>query len=176
MAMKEIKHILEQSQLLQKEVNRLQGVSKPKFKHGLPELEQVVTDSALYKSVAKLFRDGHHAEAVKKAFVYLNNLIKRQTNSKADGVGLMRSTFSPKNPTLILNALSNQSEQDEQLGYMEIMAGVMTGIRNPRVHEHDWEDTEERALQLLSLANHLVLRVGACTVPNTPSISGTTTT
>lgn len=165
--MRGIKQVFEQSQLLQQEVNRLPGVNKPKSNQNLPELEQVVTDKGLLKSISKLFYDGHHAEAVKKAFVFLNNLIKRQTKSSADGAGLMRNTFSPKKPTLMLNALSNQSEQDEQHGYMDIMAGAMIGIRNPRVHEHDWEDTEERALQLLSLANHLVLRVRACTVKNT---------
>jgi uncharacterized protein (TIGR02391 family) len=172
--MKEIKQIFEQTQSLQKQVNRLPGVNKPQSKRALPTLEQVVTDSGLYKTVEKLFRDGHHAEAVKKAFVYLNNLIKRHTKSTEDGAKLMRSTFTPNKPILILNAMSNQSEQDEQLGYMEIMAGVMTGIRNPRTHEHDWQDTEERALQLLSLANHLVLRVRACTNPATKTSTTTT--
>jgi uncharacterized protein (TIGR02391 family) len=159
--MKEIKQIFSQAQLLQLQIDRSPGISKPQPKRTLPILDQVVTDQKLYKVVKKLFQDGHHAEAVKKAFVYLNNLVKRHTNITADGAGLMRTTFSPRNPLLKLNAMSNQSEQDEQQGYMDIMAGVMTGIRNPRAHEHDWEDTEERALQLLSLANHLVLRVEA---------------
>ena len=35
----------------------------------------------------------------------------------------------------------------------------MTGIRNPRAHECDWEDSEQRALQLLVWANHLVERI-----------------
>ncbi|PZN08175.1 MAG: hypothetical protein DIU69_10450 [Bacillota bacterium] len=56
-----------------------------------------------------------------------------------------------------------ESERDEQLGYMEIFSGCMTGIRNPRAHEHDWEDSERRALELLTLANHLVERVLAAT-------------
>lgn len=41
---------------------------------------------------------------------------------------------------------------------MQIFAGCMTGIRNPRAHDSDWEDTEDRALQLLMLANHLIER------------------
>lgn len=170
--MKEIKQIFSQVQLLQKQVNHLPGISKPQPKRTLPTLEQVVTDQSLYEAVRKLFDDGHHAQAVKKAFVYLNNFIKRHTNSTEDGAKLMRSTFTPNKPILMLNAMDNQSEQDEQQGYMEIMAGVMTGIRNPRAHEHDWEDTEERALQLLSLANHLVLRVKACkNMSSTPTSS-----
>lgn len=42
---------------------------------------------------------------------------------------------------------------------MQIFAGCMTGIRNPRAHDADWEDTEQRALQLLVFANHLIERV-----------------
>ena len=71
----------------------------------------------------------------------------------------MKRTFSANSPILRLNAGVTQSEQDEQLGYMEIFAGVMTGIRNPRAHEDEWEDQEYRALQLLMLADHLVDRV-----------------
>ena len=42
---------------------------------------------------------------------------------------------------------------------MQIFSGCMTGIRNPRAHECDWEDSENHALQLLAFANYLVERV-----------------
>ena len=61
-------------------------------------------------------------------------------------------------PKLKLNSGVTSSEQNEQSGYMQIFAGCMTGIRNPRAHDSDWEDTEDRALQLLMLANHLIER------------------
>lgn len=60
----------------------------------------------------------------------------------------MKKTFSPNNPLIKLNAGISASEQNEQLGYMEIFSGAMTGIRNPRAHDSDWEDSEERAMQL----------------------------
>lgn len=75
----------------------------------------------------------------------------------------MTTAFSAAKPLLRLNAGATASERDEQLGYMNILAGSMTGIRNPRAHEHDWEDTERRALQLLMLADHLVDRVRRAT-------------
>ena len=123
--------------------------------------DDVVNDENLNKSVKKLFEDGHHAEAVEKAYKFLNNLVKRRANltPPKDGANLMKSTFSAKNPVLRINAGITQSEQDEQLGYMEIFSGVMIGIRNPRAHEDEWEDQEFRALQLLMLADHLVDRV-----------------
>ena len=160
--MKRVRDLVAQVNALQREVNQLPGIQKPVImqKRLLPDLEQIVTDPELYKLVEKLFENGHHADAVKKAFVFLNNLVKAKAGKgKADGADLMRTSFSPNNPSLLLNAMNTQSERDEQQGYMDIMAGVMTGIRNPRAHEHNWEDTEERALQLLSLANHLVLRI-----------------
>ncbi|MCL4251316.1 MAG: TIGR02391 family protein [Anaerolineae bacterium] len=155
--------VFRNAQRLQSELNSLPGIIKPtndRVEPVLPSLEQVVSDPDLLRYVEKLFRDGHHAQAVERAYKYLNNLVKKKASAPAlDGSSLMNTTFSVQKPLLKLNALSSESEENEQKGYMQILAGVMTGIRNPRVHEHDWEDTEERALQLLSLANHLVVRV-----------------
>ena len=113
------------------------------------------------KSVKTLFENGHNTEAVEKAYKFLNNLVKKRTNltPSRSGADLMRKTFSQKKPILRLNAGVTTSEKDEQRGYMDIFAGVMTGIRNPRSHEDEWEDQEYRALQLLMLADHLVDRV-----------------
>lgn len=121
-----------------------------------------IADPDLLKVSERLFEDGHHARAVEEAFKYLNNLVKARSGlAGLDGSVLMKTALSAKNPTLKLNAGISQSEHDEQLGYMEIMAGSMTGIRNPRAHEHDWEDLEEHAVQMLILADHLVGRVKA---------------
>lgn len=157
------KHVFVELQNLQKELNQLPGLltqtAKSTAFDTLPSLEQIVTDKELYGLVVKLFRNGHHSEAVKKAYLLVNNLVKKLAPDKGDGAALMQAAFSPKDPIIKLNTFSTKSEMDEQLGYKDIFAGVMTGIRNPRSHEHDWEDTEERALQLLSLANHLIIRV-----------------
>ena len=42
---------------------------------------------------------------------------------------------------------------------MDIFAGVMAGIRNPRAHEHELEDEPEVALELIILANHLMRKL-----------------
>ena len=109
----------------------------------------------------KLFKDGHFARAVEEAYKLLDNLVKRQAGLNKSGLTgskLMESVFSCNNPILRLNAATNASESDEQKGYMLIFSGCMTGIRNPRAHESDWEDTEDRAIQLLTFANHLIER------------------
>lgn len=121
--------------------------------------DSVVSDEELRKMTSKLFYDGHYARAVEEAFKFLDNLVKKRSKVENSGQRLMRNVFSSNSPKLKLNSGISISERDEQSGYMDIMAGCMTGIRNPRAHESDWEDTEYRAIQLLSLADHLVGRV-----------------
>lgn len=148
------KQLLENTRLCQDELGSSPGIENPKV---ILDLERVISDKDLYKAVAQLYYDGHHALAVEKAYKFLVKLVKQKSGrADLDGSSLMKTVFSPKNPHLRINTLASQSEQDEQLGYMDIFSGVVTGIRNPRAHEPDWEDTNARALELLSLANHLV--------------------
>ena len=126
-----------------------------------PIYDTMITNGSLRMKTEKLFKDGHYARAVEEAYKLLDNLVKRRAGlgrSNLTGSPLMENVFSPNKPKLRLNAGISTSETDEQKGYMMICAGCMTGIRNPRAHETDWEDTEERALQLLSFANHLIER------------------
>lgn len=125
-----------------------------------PALSARVTDVELYAVASKLYQDGHYTRAVEEAFKFLNALVKERTNvtPPRDGADLMRFAFSPKNPILKLNPCTTESEINEQTGYMEIMAGCMTGIRNPRAHDHKWKDSQDLCLELLGLANHLVER------------------
>ena len=122
---------------------------------------EVVTNKSLKKKTEKLFKDGHHARSVEEAYKLLDNLVKKRAGLAEDeitGAKLMQHVFSANNPLLKLNAGISTSEKDEQLGYMMIFSGCMTGIRNPRAHETEWEDTEQHALQLLIFANHLIER------------------
>ena len=75
----------------------------------------------------------------------------------------MRHVFGAQSPLLKLNALQSQSDQDEHNGYRDIFAGAMTGIRNPRAHESDVEDNPLGALELLTLANHLMRKLDEAT-------------
>lgn len=119
--------------------------------------DEVVDDDELIAASRALFLDGHYASAVLEAFKCLNNYVKQSSGvHDKDGAKLMTHVFSASNPSLALNALSSVSERDEQTGYMQIFAGAMTGVRNPRAHEHGFEDDPTTALELLGLANHLM--------------------
>ena len=125
----------------------------------IDRFDDSVTSSALRAASRELFVDGHYARAVGEAFKCVNNEVKAKSGqSGLDGDKLMRSVFSANRPILALNALKSTSEKDEQRGYMEMFAGAMTGIRNPRAHEH-LEDDASEALEMIVLANHLLRRL-----------------
>ncbi len=123
----------------------------------------LVTDKELRDTTRTLFKNGHYALAVEEAYKALNNLIKSRTGLAGDGAGLMTKVFSLDKPLLRLNNLRTQSQRDQQIGYAQIFAGSMTGIRNPRAHEHKYLDEPHAALELLSLANHLFRLVSKAT-------------
>lgn len=153
--------VLKIAQRLQNDID-YNGFSLPKEIVTLTSYDDLITNKALKKKTEKLYKDGHHARAVEEAYKLLDNLVKKKANlqnTSLTGAKLMQMAFSPSKPLLKLNEGISSSEQDEQSGYMQILSGCMTGIRNPRAHETDWEDTEQRALQLLVLANHLIERI-----------------
>lgn len=128
----------------------------------LDRFDKIVTISTIGNACRELFADGHYSDSVLKACTVLCNAVKDKAclrEQDKDGSNLMRYVFSLQNPKLKINSLETQSNKSEQQGYMEIYAGVMTAIRNPRAHEHDIRDDPEVALELLSLINHLMRKL-----------------
>ena len=86
------------------------------------------------------FNHGFFADAVESAFKEVNHRVKqiylKQRGEEKDGQDLMRSAFSPKDPLLKFNTSGSTSAKNEQEGYMQIFAGAMQGIRNPKVNRH----------------------------------------
>lgn len=132
-----------------------------------PELfDELVTNQSLRDAAKSLFRDGHYARAVEDAFKCLNSAVREKSGlAGRDGADLMRAALSPNDPFLKLNGGKSQSDLNEQRGYMEMFAGVMTGIRNPRAHDHEIIDDSETALEMLVIANHLMRKVEEAQVP-----------
>ncbi|MFZ0503720.1 MAG: TIGR02391 family protein, partial [Chthoniobacterales bacterium] len=108
----------------------------------------------------ELFKDCHYAEAVEAAFKKLNRKVKQHVREKTgqdlDGADLMHQAFTTKNraPIITLADLSTEDGRSIQQGYMEIFAGAMTGIRNPKAHSNIKID-QNRALHFLYLASLL---------------------
>ena len=125
--------------------------------HWLTLFDALINDDGLRRFCRSLFADGYYALAVERAYIYVCNWVSKQSGrADKDGADLMRTVFSPKNPVLKLNNLQSRSDENQQQGYMHIFEGVMTGIRNPRAHECDLEDSAEEALEMLVIASHLI--------------------
>ena len=136
-------------------------IEPPATPRGAPEdpltlYDQLVTAPTLRAATRQLVADRYYALAVLEAYKCLNNVVKERARSSADGAALMRSVFSPQNPVLRLNDLRSETKRNQQQGYMEIFAGCMVGIRNPRAHEHQYADEADVALEMLMWANHLM--------------------
>ena len=130
----------------------------------LRQFDALIKDDGLRRSCRSLFADGYYALAVERAYIYIDKLVsKRSGRSDRDGADLMRTVFSPKNPVLKLNNLQSRSEENQQQGYMHIFEGTMIGIRNPRAHEYDLEDSPEEALEMLVIASHLIRMLNRAT-------------
>jgi uncharacterized protein (TIGR02391 family) len=108
------------------------------------------------------FEAGFFGDAVETAFKEVNEIVKLiykdKTGKELDGAGLMTTALSPTNPVLQLNTLSSESDRSIQQGYMQIFAGSMTGIRNPKAHGNLNPDTRN-ALHLICLASMLMFKI-----------------
>jgi uncharacterized protein (TIGR02391 family) len=66
----------------------------------------------------------------------------------------MELVFSPNAPILRFNDGADQSDTDEQRGYMQLFSGAVTGLRNPRAHRLI-QDDPERALEFIAFISLL---------------------
>ena len=132
-------------------------ISVEEKQYWLTQFDALVRDEGLRRFCRSLFAGAHYSLAVQRACTYMHNTVRERSGRfDKDGADLMMAVFSPNKPLLRLNDLETISDRNEQQGYMFLLAGAMTGIRNPRAHEHDHEDSPEEALEMLVLVNHLI--------------------
>jgi len=86
---------------------------------------------------------------------YLSKVIREKSGLDGDGTQLASQAFSGDEPKLRLNRLQTQSEKDEQKGYLQIITGLYSAIRNPRTHE-DFQDNKNIADPIIYFINHVV--------------------
>jgi len=119
--------------------------------------DRLIMDEAIRSATRELFKDGYYALAVEECCKCLANSVKeRSGKGDKDGTDLMFTVFNEDKPVLALNKLRTTSEKDEQRGYKFMYVGMMCGIRNPRVHEHEYLDDAHIALEMIAFAQHLM--------------------
>jgi uncharacterized protein (TIGR02391 family) len=122
--------------------------------HILKAYEGLELHPEIARAASKLFRDEHYSNAVEAAVKALNGLVRLRSGLEIDGNTLMERAFSPTNPTLRFNDLTDQSDRDEQKGFMMLFARAVAGLRNPRAHGFV-KDDPERALEFIAFVSLL---------------------
>ena len=109
------------------------------------------------------FEAGFFGDAVEASYKEVNDEVKRISREGVgcrdrDGASLMNAAFSPTSPLIRLTALETETDRSIQQGYMQIMAGAMTGIRNPKAHGN-LNPGASRTLHLICLASLLMHKI-----------------
>lgn len=108
------------------------------------------------------FNDGYYADAVEAAFKEINTRVKEifftRTYNEKDGAKLMQSAFSVQNPIIKLGDVSTETGTNIQQGYMEMFAGSMRGIRNPKAHNNQIISRSD-AIRKLHFASMLMYKL-----------------
>jgi uncharacterized protein (TIGR02391 family) len=121
--------------------------------------DEIISDIDLRKATRDLYISCHYAQSVEQACKYLDNLVSTKSGISDSGQSLMHAALNEKNPILQINQLRSQTDRDEQMGYRFLCAGCMTGVRNPRAHDHALADDPQDALEMLVIANHLIKKI-----------------
>jgi uncharacterized protein (TIGR02391 family) len=108
------------------------------------------------------FDRGFYADAVESAFKEVNNILKADYKLKSgkelDGASLMNTIFSVNNPVYVFDTMESDTGRNIQQGYMQIFAGAMTGIRNPKAHNNMMPD-KNKTIHLLFIASFMTVKI-----------------
>jgi uncharacterized protein (TIGR02391 family) len=80
------------------------------------------------------FNAGQYADAVEVALKVVAQQVRDKTGLQEDGTSLMNRAFSAKNPLLIFDDPMPRTKDSVQQGYMQMFAGTIMSVRNPKAH------------------------------------------
>lgn len=112
----------------------------------------------------KLFLDGSYANAACDAYIEINDRVKRlfqviKPGEKVpDGDGAMETVFSTNTPLIEFCDRSTDSGANTQKGFMEMLAGAMSALRNPKAHANIPIDRND-AMRRLVFASMLMYKI-----------------
>lgn len=109
------------------------------------------------------YQAGQYRDAVFNSIVAVFDLIRQRTGLDLDGSNLITEAFGLERGALIFSDLETESGRNDQKGFIQILNGAYTGIRNPKAHslKHDLDKIE--AAQYLIFASLLARRVHEAT-------------
>ena len=119
----------------------------------------------IHKSSKKLFEDGHYANAAEDAFIEINARVKNlfsivnPGNKVPDGDAAMTTVFSTNNPLVEFCDRGTETGFNKQKGYMQMLAGAMSALRNPKAHSNNEILSAEEAYRRLATASMLMYAI-----------------
>jgi len=105
------------------------------------------------------FKEGRLRNAVLDALISVDDLIRERTSLELDGPNLIDRAFSLTDPRLIISDLDSESGRNEQKGFIEILRGAYSGVRNVNAHSLQNNLDSQTAAQYLVLASLLARKV-----------------
>ena len=93
--------------------------------------------------------------------IELDRAVQAKSAINDHGTALMRMAFSPKKPRILIDPRFGN-----QQGFMDLFAGVMDAIRNPRAHHHTSKLDKDEALEWLAFLSALFRVLDATTINN----------
>jgi uncharacterized protein (TIGR02391 family) len=105
------------------------------------------------------FCNGHYREAVLNSIMAVFELLRERTGLPLDGSALVTQALSVQAPMLRLADIGTESGRNEQAGFIQILQGAYSGIRNPKAHTLRHEPTREVAGQYMVFASLLARRI-----------------
>jgi uncharacterized protein (TIGR02391 family) len=134
---------------------RLEDIYEDENGSALRAYENLQLHHEIERAAGQLYQDGHYAQAISTAVVALNDLVRLRSGiSDKDGTHLMELVFNPTKPVLRFNDLNDESDRNEQKGFMMMFSGAVVGLRNPRAHKIIHDDPEE-ALEFIAFISLL---------------------
>lgn len=170
---KQIKEILPLEGTAPAAMERVKGYVVPEVRRRIEIAALEVLPSAsewfwdlIHPRIAAIARPrieaGFNGDAVESAFKEVNDTVKRiyneSENQEFDGANLMNRALSIDRPIIRLADLKSETGRNIQKGYLQIFAGSMTGIRNPKAHGNLNPDAR-KALHLIALASLLMHKI-----------------
>lgn len=119
----------------------------------------------IQESSKQLFLDGHYANAAEDAYIEINDRVKRlfaivKPGCKVpDGGTVMNTVFSVNSPLIEFCDQSTETGLNKQKGYMQMLAGAMSALRNPKAHSNSEALSEEESYRRLATASMLMYAI-----------------
>lgn len=119
----------------------------------------------IQKSSKKLYTNGHYANAAEDAFIEINARVKNLFSiakpgcKVPDGDTAMNTVFSSNNPLVEFCDRSTETGFNKQKGYMQMLAGAMSALRNPKAHSNNEILSAEEAYRRLATASMLMYAI-----------------